>query len=310
MHLSTTLRCYPNYLIFSDHEENYATEHVLDALDTVSPEIVATHPDFELYRHLLRHSRESLNASELRPGRGDSKSNTGNNDNAGWKLHKWKFLPMMNRTLVEYPDMRWYVFLEADGFVLWRQLLKWLAFKDHTEPCYTGSQVWDGRTHFAHGGSGFVVSQPAMRMVVEHYTAHKAYLEARVSRHWAGDAVLGLAFRDAGVSFTNAWPMFQGDFLGLVPYAGPDGRPVADNNVRQWCYPTISYHHMTPSMILDLWNWEQQWEAEDSGNTVSCPSSSELDVADQPRNVERTPDPPPQRHLRAIHHAANNGATR
>ena len=286
VHLSTTLRCYPNYLIFSDYEEEYHGEHILDALESLHPDILATNPDFELYRRLKQDSRASLAESDLSHGQGDFRSITGNAENPGWKLDKWKFLPMMNRTLVEYPDMKWYIFVEADTFILWKQLLQWLASKDHTHPHYTGSQMFANGALFAHGGSGFAVSQPAMRMVVEHYTAHKAELEAIVDAHWAGDVVLGKAFQDAGVSFTNAWPMIQGDFPGLLAYARPDGRPVADENVRQWCYPAVSYHHMTPSMMQDIWSFEQQWISRH--DAVSHPERPELPSATDLRTKNPT----------------------
>lgn len=42
VHTSTTLRCLPRYLIFSDVEEDFAREHVHDALESVSPDIKPT----------------------------------------------------------------------------------------------------------------------------------------------------------------------------------------------------------------------------------------------------------------------------
>lgn len=131
-----------------------------------------------------------------------------------------------------------------------------------------GSQMYIGPDLFAHGGSGFVVSQPAMRTFVSHYEDHKQALEEFTDHHWAGDCVLGTAFRDAGVKFTNAWPITQGDYPGLVPYAGPDGRPVANPSARVWCYPVATYHHVSPETVEDLWNFEQDWIA----NRMVCNS--------------------------------------
>ena len=65
VHLSTTLNCYPNHLIFSDHEETFHGEPVIDALESVSPDILESHPDFELHRRLKRSGRGTLQASEL-----------------------------------------------------------------------------------------------------------------------------------------------------------------------------------------------------------------------------------------------------
>ena len=64
-HFSTSLQCFPNYLVFSDLEEDYGEEHILDALEQVSPEIIESHPDFELYRRLRKQGRSSLDPSEL-----------------------------------------------------------------------------------------------------------------------------------------------------------------------------------------------------------------------------------------------------
>jgi hypothetical protein len=166
---------------------------------------------------------------------------------------------MVNRTLHEFPDMKWYVFVEADTYLLWSTLLHYLSVLDHSQPVYLGSQMYIGDILFAHGGSGFVVSQSAMRKVVSHYASHKSDLEAFAHGHWAGDAVLGKAFTDSGVKFTDAWPIMQGDYPGTVAYAKPDGRPIADPQKRVWCYPTVSYHHLFPETVEDMWSFEQQW---------------------------------------------------
>lgn len=262
VHLSTTLRCYQHYMLFSDHEEVFKGEQVNDALATVNPEILTQHPDFELHRRLKEAGREVLLANELSGSESEAIQWTGKAGNPGWKLDKWKFLPMVNQTLHEYPYMKWYVFVEADTYILWASLLEYLKVMDHTKPVYTGSQMYIGDVVFAHGGSGFIVSQPAMRMVVDHYTSHKSELESFTDGHWAGDCVLGKAFRDAGVKFVDAWPIMQGDYPGTVAYAKPDGRPIADPTKRVWCYPTVSYHHLSPDVVEDLWHFEQDWMAD------------------------------------------------
>jgi hypothetical protein len=267
VHLSTSIRCFPNYMIFSDYEEDYHGEHILDALEDVDPAILASNPDFELHRRLRQGGRAALDPSELAGPPDKFASMTGKTENPGWKLDKWKFLPMVNKTLHEHPNMKWYVFIEADTFVLWSMLQQYLSTLDPNKLVYAGSQMFIAGVLFAHGGSGFVVSQPAMRKVVDHYAAHKSEIEKFTDGHWAGDCVLGKAFIDSGVPFTNAWPAFQGDYPGLVPYAKADGRSVPNEALREWCYPTISYHHMSPAMIIDLWHHEQWWIAKH--NSVS-----------------------------------------
>ncbi|KAI5251792.1 hypothetical protein E4T42_03921 [Aureobasidium subglaciale] len=117
--------------------------------------------------------------------------------------------------------------MEADTYILWPCLLARLVMIDHTKPYYSGVEVYIGHTGFAHGGSGFMVPQPAM----------------------PGDCVLGKAFADVGVNLTGAWPITQGDYPGIVPYIAPHGRPMHPLDTRIWCSPTVSHHHMQPDMI-------------------------------------------------------------
>ncbi|KAK3697124.1 hypothetical protein LTR37_017620 [Vermiconidia calcicola] len=259
VHLTTTTLCYPNYLIFSDHEEHYQGQHIIDALQDVSPDLRASHPDFELYRRINERGRAALAAEELNRVPGDPSAWTGHTDNPGWKLDKWKFLPMVNRTYQEYPDKKWYVFVEADTYILWASLLQWLKTMDHNEPHYHGNQMAISGDLFAHGGSGFIVSQKAMKMVVDHFYEHKEDIERFTDIHWAGDCVLGKAYRESGVPFTFSWPVLQTDHPGLIPYVEPDGQVVSGIKKRPWCFPTVSYHHVDAPVVEDLWKFEQQW---------------------------------------------------
>lgn len=167
VHLSTSLRCFSHYLIFSDLEENYHGERVIDALSSVSDDIKANHEDFDIYRRLQQHGRAVLDHSELSGSPEVFEKMNGNAENPGWKLDKWKFMPMVNRTMHEHPEFKWYVFVEADTFLLWSMLLQYLSLLDHTKPYYLGAGTCLGEHLFAHGGSGFVVSQPAMRQVTQ-----------------------------------------------------------------------------------------------------------------------------------------------
>jgi hypothetical protein len=259
IHLSTSLRCYPHYLIFSDYEESYHGEKIYDALSRVNETIKSHHPDFELYRRIQFQGRSALEPSELSGSPEAFERLGGNAENAGWKLDKWKFMPVLNQTIHEYPDKEWYVFIEADSFLLWSMLQQYLSLLDPAEPHYIGAGSCMGEDLFAHGGSGFVASGPAMIMATQHYATHKTEIEALTDHEWAGDYVLAKALNEAGVETTDAWPHFQGDYPGLVAYAGADGRYGPAQGLREWCVPTISYHHMSSEMIESLWEFEQRW---------------------------------------------------
>lgn len=255
IHLRTTLKCYPDYLIFSDYEEIYRGEHILDALDGVDPSVKADHPDFELWRRLQKGGRAALKPSERSGPISRPQGATGKPSNPGWKLDKWKFLPMLNRTLSERPDKKWYVFVETDTYILWQTLLNYLHIMDWTKPVYIGGQIWIGDIVFAHGGTGFAVSRPALEQVVHMFREHQKEWEDFTNGHWAGDCVLGKAFKDAGAPLTYAWPIWQADDIGNMNYER------ADNGFRLWCKPTISYHHLSPEVVEEMWDFEQDWMA-------------------------------------------------
>lgn len=260
VHLDTTMRCFPHKLIYSDTTEIFNGHIVLDALESVSSEVKEKNQDFELYRR-LRDGRNVLMPDELHgwPNETLNESWHGRTENPGWKLDKWKFLPMVNRTFSEYPeDIKWYVFMEADSYIVWPTLLDHLASLDHTRPYYSGVEVYIGSVEFAHGGSTFVVSPPAMRSVTEYYSAHKEEIESFTDGHWAGDCVLGKYFAESGTPLTGSWPKMQGDYPGIIAYVEPDGRPRPPIEANIWCTPAISYHHTDPSTIKDLWAFEQQ----------------------------------------------------
>ncbi|KAM0717481.1 hypothetical protein Q7P37_007333 [Cladosporium fusiforme] len=253
IHLNTILRCAPYHTIYSDMAETFQSNAVLDALEDVDPSIKTTHEDFALYRRLQQSGRPGLQASELSGAVSSPQSASGKPTNPGWKLDKWKFLPMVRKTLQDHPEKPWYLFIETDTFILWESLLAYMAALDQTKPYYIGGQTWIGDVEFAHGGSGFLVSRPALELVVEQYVDNKHEWEAFTDGHWAGDCVLGKAFKDAGISLTGAWPIWQGDDIGNMNY----GR--TDNSHRLWCHPSVSYHHLSPSAIDDMWKFEQNW---------------------------------------------------
>lgn len=111
VHLSTSLRCFQHYLLFWDLEEWYYGEHMRDALSFVDITIKANHEDFEIYRRLQRDGRAGLRRSELSGSAEAFSKKTGNVENPSWKLDQWKFMPMVNQTLHNFPNMKWYVFM-------------------------------------------------------------------------------------------------------------------------------------------------------------------------------------------------------
>lgn len=98
-HLETTMKCYPNSVIWSDHEELFQGWQVRDVLKNVDPVLREQHEDFALWRHVREVGRAGLDMGAL-TGTASSREKTPDMKHTigGWVLDKWKFLPMLNET--------------------------------------------------------------------------------------------------------------------------------------------------------------------------------------------------------------------
>lgn len=98
-HLETTLKCPPHSVIFSDHEEVFRGHQVRDVLANISPDVLQSNPEFSLYHRVKEVGRLGLSPEELTGVR--TTDNTNDDDKLlvpGWKVDRWKFIPMMNET--------------------------------------------------------------------------------------------------------------------------------------------------------------------------------------------------------------------
>lgn len=248
IHFTTTLKCISEYVIYSDYEEIIQGHKIHDVLDEVSEDIKASAPEFEVYKNLRKNGRAGLETTKHH-GSGP----TGSLDNPSWKLDKFKFLPMVDRALKHRPDAKWFVFMEADTYLMWTNLLEYLSKIDASRELYIGKHMFIGDVLFAHGGSGFVLSAPAMRKVVQHWRSYLAEYESYTVGTWAGDMVLGKVLKDVGIPLFWAFPHFQGDPVSSLDHN------VSKLERQPWCYPPITYHHMREEDIRKLWTFEQAW---------------------------------------------------
>lgn len=253
VHFQTTFRCSPDYLIFSDYAEEIEGHPVYDCLRNVDDDVKKNHPDFALYNRLLEHGRQSLEPDELSGTDTSTDSNIGNLGNEGWRLDKWKFLPLVDEVLQKRPDAKWFFFMEADTFLMWSNLLQWVKQLDPKRPYYIGGQMQIGPVIFAHGGAGFLVSNPALRILSDYRATRVRELDRFTSDHWAGDCVLGKTMQDAGVPLIWSWPSIQNERLSVLDHN------AEVYNKRVWCHPAVTYHHMTAEAVESIWEFEQNW---------------------------------------------------
>ncbi|KAE8155421.1 hypothetical protein BDV40DRAFT_311554 [Aspergillus tamarii] len=258
VHFSTTLKCIPNFIIFSDFEEKISGIQIHDVLRSVDGNIKQKMTEFHLYNRLHESGRAGLTAEDFND---DPSTPSGKPDNRGWLLDKWKFLPMIDETLHARADARWYVFIEADTYVVWPNLLAWLEKFDPSQPYYMGSGVQIVNSVFGHGGSGLVLSHAAAHKVSAYRASRIKEYDDFTAKQWAGDYVLGKALKDAGIGLFFSNPMLQGDTPWTFPYYDP-------NKNDHWCTPVITYHHMTPNNIRQMWAFEQSWWLDTLADTL------------------------------------------
>lgn len=254
VHLKTTLRCVANFVLFSDLEEEIEGHAVHDVLRGVSEATRKEHEDFKLYHHLQEHGRNGLaDQKVINPPSGSSKGDYLNTENDGWKLDKWKFLPMIDQAFEKMPNAKWFVFIEDDTYLVWNNLLEYLSNFDASKPYYIGKHLYINDIEFGYGGAGFILSNPAMRKVSEHRSVRIKDYEDFTASHWVGDYALGKVLEDIKVPLHKAFPHLQGD----SPATMDPATVKIDRDA--WCYPAVTYHHVTPSEIEELWAFEQDW---------------------------------------------------
>ncbi|KAJ6089302.1 hypothetical protein N7467_004518 [Penicillium canescens] len=248
VHLATTLQCVPHFAIFSDYEETINGIRTYDVLRNVSDATMASEPEFNIYRRLQEVGREGLTDAEWGD---DTNGPLGKVNNPGWKLDKWKFLPMIDQALEVMPDAKWYVFLEADTYMVWPNLVNWLSHLDNTRQYYLGSPMQIGETLFGYGGAGIVLSSQTMNRLSSYRARAQEELEGMTANEWAGDCALARALRDVNVDLTWAWPMMMTSRPWEIDH-------FSEGYGRQpWCYPVISYHHMLPRDIEEMWRFDR-----------------------------------------------------
>lgn len=240
--LLTALRCCQDPLIFADSEQDIGPYHVYDVLANVNETVKATHPDFAYYRTIKDYLSSGRDIRLLRTSR-----------QAAWDLDKYKFIHMLVETWERRPGHDWYVFVEADTYLFWGNLVQWLARMDPAKPLYLGSAATFQSEEFAHGGSGVILSREAMKRVLDGDADLAARYDERMHDEIYGDYVLMKALKEKGVELSNKWPMMQGEKQNTLPFG-----PGPNTGSRHGCQPLITMHSVTPVDVNAMWNYEQR----------------------------------------------------
>ncbi|KAF2758825.1 hypothetical protein EJ05DRAFT_475085 [Pseudovirgaria hyperparasitica] len=246
----TSLQCVPSSSIayYSDLEEQVGSIHLRDTFNgSVDQWYIDTDDEFILYKKMLEQgsckgiTKEDMQAADPRKGL------NGNNDNRGWNLDKWKFLPMADITYSLQSNKKWYIEIEVDTYPIWRNVFNFLANLDHEHDYYIGSPMFVAGVAFIYGGSGAIISQSAMRKVVDHIRENTTDLQKFTHDNWAGDHVMGKTLKDVGVGHTTMSREFVRDSTIGADYSF------------HWCTAALSFHHVTAEEAVAFHEFETQW---------------------------------------------------
>lgn len=173
-------------------------------------------------------------------------------DSAAWKLDKYKFLHVLEKTWRKKPDMDWYFLIDADTYVLWPNMLRWLGNFNPDKKMYLGSLVDIEGVKFAHGGSGIILSRAAMsELMKDNGTA--AEWDEKTANKCCGDLVLGMALQEHSIKLQDAWPLMSGESPSTMPF-GPA-------TPEYWCRSALTMHHLTSADMIQLASFEAQKDA-------------------------------------------------
>ncbi|KAM0123860.1 hypothetical protein ACHAP3_010815 [Botrytis cinerea] len=250
MQLLTTLSSLPNTVIYSDLQENLSHEiQTVDVLKNVSDTLqihdtiaYAIYQDLHTNIHAYREQAQLPgDEPELPPG-----------DKPGWKLDRYKFLPMLEHAQRNFPGFKWTVYIEDDTFVFWTNLLRWLAtLSADDEPVYYGASAGESNATFAQGGSGIVFSRALMKSI---FTGPKTPTLQEYAKFTAsaccGDMVLGKVLRDHNVLVN------RGEYGPVSFRPEPPWKTGFDEF--SWCKPIFTFHHLHQRDLVQLALLERQ----------------------------------------------------
>lgn len=237
----------PNHIYVSDFALTLGNITFYDALANVSTTIAQLDEFKSLRAELtaLMQSNQDLDDMSQKDG--------------GWKLDKYKFLPAIAEAYRRFPAKKWYVMVEADTFLFWNQLVKWLSTLDENKQLMIGHPSfcdYDGQsTMFTHGGSGIVLSKAIVEASFGQDSDFEHTHDELIQKSAFGDALLSKSIYDSPLVTLNELSPEGGEKFNSDP---PRVLKFTRDN---WCTPIMSFHHITPADAAHLYDFERRIEA-------------------------------------------------
>ncbi|EPE35713.1 hypothetical protein GLAREA_05050 [Glarea lozoyensis ATCC 20868] len=245
--MQTRLRCLENVFFFSDLEQDIDSHHLYDALDTISEAFLNENQDFTFYRQQKTLWQRTQNITSLR----GTKNPESPNVLAAWTLDKYKFIHIVEKTWALKPDLDWYLFLDADTYVVWPNMIHWLSTLDPNRKSYFGSEVSINDIAFAHGGSGIILSKALVYEIAVTRKGVAAQWDGRTKERCCGDLVLAEMMREFGTRLRDVWPLMSGE--------RPESLPFGPGSGEYWCKPALTFHHVSVAGMKRFSDFEEAW---------------------------------------------------
>jgi hypothetical protein len=270
VHLNTTFKCAPNLMVFSDMAQEFEGLRIHDPLRHLLDELEPTDPDLIYYLSLMERQRKG---DEIVKG----------NNTQAWPLDRYKNIPMLRKAYEGHPSAKWFIFMDADTALIWSNLLTWLSQMDPSQPRYIGSSVVGGEAvRFAHGGTGYIVSHAAAKIMAEETDEEQRKSLEITKVDCCGDSALAKVLRRHGVLITPAFPNVNGETLHHINY-----------DKDSLCFAPVTMHHMNRADIRELASYQERM----SNGKVSFAHNTRISDASltlTQGNPLRRPLPPPR----------------
>lgn len=243
LHTLTTLTKVPYYAIYSDMANSVGGHEVIDILANVTTKTKKSN-DFKLYNQLQKlRNRNAMVDPKLTDLKG------------GWEMDKYKNIPMLAHALKVAPNtVDWFVFIDADTYLFVDNMINYLTTLNAKDKLYLGSIASFNNTNFAHGGSGVAISRAALEESIGKHPEWEHELEEVTVNNCCGDAMVAEMLKKADIFVSP-------NKVDEYPYAGKrfQGEPVygLDANAETWCQQVFTFHHIRPSEIELLWEYER-----------------------------------------------------
>ncbi|KAK9448570.1 uncharacterized protein V1518DRAFT_417578 [Limtongia smithiae] len=242
--LVTTLPQVPNFALYSDAEDKISGIPVIDILANTSRELRMS-DNFVTYREQRQVIDRHLNLEIYDPRL---------NIDGGWSLDKFKNLPMVANAYRTMPTARWYIFMDADTYILWPNMLSWLNTLKSYDELYMGSVAYVGDQPFAHGGSGVIMSAALVKRVFGKNPDLEWKYEEFTRNQCCGDYVLAYVLNEFNVRVVSGelYPHVSWRIQGEPPTS-------VYYNKDNWCSEIVTFHHLTAHDIQKLYEFEHKF---------------------------------------------------